>query len=441
MSRLNNVMKSIRKLPVLRRPSSVTDDLKRQYYWSLISRNKQLNLNIGTYYEAMEMPDVYTSINVITNRVLGLSYSIHSENEFSNNLNNVNYLTNLMANPMGLKDNETFYETYLIQMFGSALGPGDAFAVIHHDEVFDNVINGLEYIPMDWIQYYEDTDQWGLRYNNKRFESDEIIHFGKPGSRKSKWFKSPIDSLAQLLTLNIYGLKANINTFKDNYINPNGVLKYDADIDPEDIEREIERIEKDKRENPNGTLVIQGGEFINMGNTNKDMQYLEMCTMIRDTTFRVYGIPPAEAGIIESGNLGGGTADGQDKTMKKTLTAYLKLFERTHNRIFGRHGFEEVFRFEEIDLENKLQRAQIESTQLHDGVTYINEVRSGYGLDPVNWGNVPMNYPSFGLALTPQSTNINPLGEAPTDTDIGEAIKTVRLYKNSLYKNRMINYE
>ena len=34
---------------------------------------------------------------------------------------------------------------------------------------------------------------------------------------------------------------------------------------------------------------------------------------------------------------------------------------------------------------------------------FINEVRSGYGLEPVDWGNVPMNYSQFALASNPEN--------------------------------------
>ena len=36
-----------------------------------------------------------------------------------------------------------------------------------------------------------------------------------------------------------------------------------------------------------------------------------------------------------------------------------------------------------------------------NGTTFINEVRSGYGLEPVEWGNVPMNYSQYGIARNP----------------------------------------
>lgn len=59
-----------------------------------------------------------------------------------------------------------------------------------------------------------------------------------------------------------------------------------------------------------------------------------------------------------------------------------------------------------------MNRAEIEDKQLRNGTTFINEVRSGYGLSPVDWGNVPMNYSQFALATSPENIDnsvlINP---------------------------------
>ncbi|WP_305557619.1 hypothetical protein [Methanobrevibacter sp. V74] len=40
------------------------------------------------------------------------------------------------------------------------------------------------------------------------------------------------------------------------------------------------------------------------------------------------------------------------------------------------------------------------------------EVRSGYGLSPVDWGNVPMNYSQYGIARNPDDVqDVIPIDE------------------------------
>lgn len=396
------INKQIRKLPGIRRPDPEVERLKRQHFWALTPRNKNLNLNIGTYFTAAKMPWIRVCRRVITNRVLGLGYIINNPSETEAIQSTTHYLDNLMKNPMGISA-KTFYEEYILQTWDSFLITGDSFTRVHYDEVFDNVMNGLEFIPMEWMTYHEDTSQWGLKYDDVRFENDEIIHFAEPSKRGSVWGDALIDALAEYLALQVYGLKFNRNVFEHDGINPNGVLKYDVNMDPDDVRAEVERIEKDKKENPNGTLIIHGGEYIQTNNSNKEMQYIELENLIRDLTLSVYGVTPAEAGVIESGNIGGGTGDSQRATIKNNLTGWLKLYEGAHNKVFGHNSFEELFQFEEIDLEDKQKRAEIEDKQLRNGTLFINEVRSGYGLEPVDWGNVPMNYSQFALASNPEN--------------------------------------
>ena len=393
-----NITKSLRKLPGIRKPRPSNLDIKRRYLWTLPARDKQLNLNTSTYFKAGTMPWIRVCRRVIKNRVLGLGFNISDPSETTVNQSNVHYLTNLFNHPMGMYS-APFFETYIVQMWDSFLVPGDAFARVHTDEVFDNVPNGLEFLPFEWMTYYKDTDQWGLKFDIRRFEDDEIIHFAEPGIRGEHWGTSLIDSLAEYLTLQIYGLQFNRKVFENDGLNPNGVLSYSIDIDPDDLEREIERLEEDKKRNPDGTLIVQGAEYIQANTSNKEMQYVELEQIIRDITLSVYGVTPAEAGIIESGNLGGGTGESQKETVKNNLTGWLKLFEGCHNKVLGRHAFEEIFRFNPMDIGDQELKANIEDKQLRNGTTYVNEVRARYGLEPVEWGDTPITYGSQSINL------------------------------------------
>ena len=86
-----------------------------------------------------------------------------------------------------------------------------------------------------------------------------------------------------------------------------------------------------------------------------------------------------------------GTGDSQEKSFNNTLSGDCKIIENAFNKVLGRSGFKEVFEYNHMDLENKLTRAQIEDIQLKNGVKSINEVRLDYGLNPVDWGELPLN--------------------------------------------------
>ena len=131
--------------------------------------------------------------------------------------------------------------------------------------------------------------------------------------------------------------------------------------------------------------------------------------------------------------------ESQKKNFKDTLQGRAAFIEGAYNKALGHNGFDELFQFSDMDIEDKLNRAQIENIRLQNGSLSINEVRSGYGEQPVPWGNVPMNYGNYGYApniLNP--TSIEPLG-GPTGID--KAIDTVQKYKSQLYSSNMINYK
>ena len=194
---------------------------------------------------------------------------------------------------------------------------------------------------------------------------------------------------------------------------------------------------KEKRNG--GTLALKGGTFTSPGNISKDMDWDNLFKLCRDMIITGYGVPPAMVGIIETANLGSGSGDSQKRTYKDTLSGRAALIEGAFNKALGHNGFREVFQFNELDTEDKKNRAEIENIRLANGSVSINEVRSGYGEEPVPWGNVPMNYGNYGVTpniLNP--TNVMPLGGEMDDVD--KALKTVQAYKSDLYSSNLIKY-
>ena len=109
----------------------------------------------------------------------------------------------------------------------------------------------------------------------------------------------------------------------------------------------------------------------------------------RDMILSAYGVQPGKAGIRETASLGSGTGESQDKDFKDMMKAKATLIEGAFNKCLGHNGFEEVFQFNEMDIEDKLKRSQIETNQLNSGVLTVNEVRKNYGWEPVIWGDTP----------------------------------------------------
>ena len=111
------------------------------------------------------------------------------------------------------------------------------------------------------------------------------------------------------------------------------------------------------------------------------------------------------------------------------MNAKAKFYEAAFNKTLGRNGFQEVFQFNEMDIEDELKRANIESTQVRDGICTVNEVRKGYGWGPVDWGNEPLGY---GQAGVNQLFNIDSKSLKLENKNLQKALLMERLRKEYL---------
>lgn len=372
------------KLPVLRKPSvnSAYDDFLLNYSWILSNRNKSSGVGWRTYYQAGRNVWLRSCINVYINEVRNLGFEIKSPDETHQNIRRVNYLTDLFNNPMGKYSQDT-YATYQSAMWHSLLLLGDAFSEVIYDSEYTNTPIGFKHIPTELMFYYEDTDQWGFINNGYRFEADELIHIKEPGIRGSVWGESPVDILARDLTLEILGRDFTKDILERKGLDPSGVIEYSKDLNDTEYNNEIARLQALARSGRRGTMVLRGAKFNKVGITQEDMEYSELMSDIRDRILAIMGVPPIKVSIIETGSMDLGSGNSQDKQFKKTFNGKAKLFEDGFNKVLGRSAFREFFKYNELDVEDKLVKAQIDDIQLGNGTTTVNEVRASYGKPPI----------------------------------------------------------
>ena len=416
-------------LPGLRRPErySLYDLFMDGYGWSFTTPDKHMG-DLSTYHQAFEKNVwVRRCCIAICDEMLGPGFRINNPNKTTVNYEKVNYLTDLFNAPGG-KYAEATFSSMIKQIVPSWKVTGDAFIEVNHDLVFDNVPNGFKFIPTELMGYDYNVDAWCLRNTNHVFEPENLIHVYEPKIqiRGSKWGTSLIDTIAQNIALEVLGLNHNKDVFENHGLDPRGVLNFDKDLEPDIVNTNIQRLKKQK--NKKGLIAVQGGNYQQTNNTNKDMEFLELIKFSRDSIITMFAVPPAKVGIIETANLGTGSGESQDKNFGKVINSNCKVIEDAFNKNLGRSGFQEIFEFIREDHENKLNRAEIEDKQLRNGTTFINEVRSGYGLEPVDWGNVPMNYSQYAIATSPenldQSVLITP---QETEKDLRKSLIIERL--------------
>lgn len=400
-------------LPGLRRPErySLYDLFMDEYGWSFTTPDKNIG-DLNTYYQAFKKNVWVRRCCMVTcDEILSEGFQINNPNTTTINYEKVNYLTDLFNAPAGKYAEDTF-SSLIKQIVPSWKVTGDTFIEVNHDKIFNNIPNGFKFIPTELMGYDYNRDAWCIRNTGHVFEPENIIHIYEPKIqiRGSKWGTSLIDTIAMNISLEALGLNHNKNVFENHGLDPRGVLSFDKDLKPQIVKENIQRLKKQK--NQKGIIAMQGGNYQHTNNSNKDMEFLELIRYSRDCVITMFGVPPAKVSIIETANLGTGSGESQDKNFGKVINSNCKVIEDAFNKNLGRSGFQELFELIREDHENKLNRANIEDKQLRNGTTYINEIRSNYGLEPVEWGNVPMNYSQYGIARNPDTVqDVIPLDE------------------------------
>ena len=401
---LIDIIKGIpQHLPGIRQPErySMFDLFMEDYGWAFTTPDKHIG-DLYTYHQAFNKNVwVRRCCMVICDEMLAQGYRINNPNSDNVNYERVNYLTNLFKAPAGRYAEETF-SSLIKQIVPSFKVTGDAFIEVNHDKLFDNVPNGFKFIPTELMGYDYNAGAWCIRNTGHIFEPENLIHIYEPKIqiRGSKWGTSLIDTIAQNITLEVLGMNHNKDIFENHGLDPRGVITFDRDLKPQQVKDNILRLKKQK--NKKGVISGQGLTYQQTNNSNKDMEFLELIRYSRDCIITMFGVPPAKVDIIETANLGTGSGESQDKNFGKVINGNCTVIEDAFNKNLGRSGFQELFEFIREDHENKLNRAEIEDKQLRNGTTFINEVRKGYGLPPVDWGNVPMNYSQYAIATSPE---------------------------------------
>lgn len=441
MKFFDDIKKTITKLPGIRRPQdhSLYNTFLGNYGWAQRRSNKPQG-DFEVYYEALNNVYVHRCIQVEIDSLLATGFQINNLSDEEINIARTNYLYNLFNNPNGYRSDVT-YPMFHSQYIRSFEGTGDAFIELNHEELFQQKVpTGLTFVPSELLKWYPDTEQWGYRQQDIRYEPDELIHIHEPDIRlkSSKWGMCKIDKIGLAISIMFLGMRYNKRVMDNDGLDPKAVLSFDKDMDDDSFATELLRLKALKQEEKKGgTLAVKGAQFTSPAVNTRDMDWNILLDKCRDMIITAYGAQPAMVGVIETANLGTGSGESQKKNFKDTLQGRASFIEGAFSKALGHNGFDEVFQFSDLDIEDKLNRAQIENIRLQNGSLSINEVRSGYGEEPVPWGNVPMNYQNY--ALTPNA--MNPSMIEPLGGDISKAITTVQKYKSQLYHSDLINYK
>ena len=138
-------------------------------------------------------------------------------------------------------------------------------------------------------------------------------------------------------------------------------------------------------------LISKGGGKVTELQAGKLADVLAAKSAARDTILAGCGVPPAEGGVIESGNLGGGTGDSQHRSFMLNTCDPVGglLLEKLNFHIavqgFGVKGWRTKFR--EVDYRDSMVVEQIRDTRLRNGTWTRNRTAADIGEPPVQGGD------------------------------------------------------
>lgn len=275
----------------------------------------------------------------------------------------------------------------------------------------DLLITGNNYIELSYNRFGKIAAQYRHppyminiidgRYVHKNgyiFKAGELIHnkFFNPFSNKIGM--SPLVSLVAATMLDKSILQKNIQNFANDALK--GIISIDPSLDKEKAEYAIDTLKSNikdmKKKGESGHLVTFAAAFQAISTSNKDMLTPELEMSIAKRIIGIYGVPPAEIGLVDGGGLSIGTDAGQ--SMKETLYESVKFWNKfalldSYKRKLTRYGgfVDTTVDVKNLSIVDERKQLEINKGYLDAGVYSIDKVLTDLGEEPYNedWSQKP----------------------------------------------------
>jgi HK97 family phage portal protein len=138
-------------------------------------------------------------------------------------------------------------------------------------------------------------------------------------------------------------------------------------------------------------LITTGGGAVQVLDPRKVTDYLDAERVLRDQIISSFGVPPSKVGIIETGNIGGGSGEAQNKSFQiNTVIPVANLLLEKLNYHLVKVGFKISgwhFEFAEVDFRDSITVEQVRELRLKYGAYSINDWRAELGKQPIPGGD------------------------------------------------------
>lgn len=238
--------------------------------------------------------------------------------------------------------------------------------------------------------YRQDVD--GIR--NTTFKKEQVIHISLDAPRGGVYGVSP----AQKALLPVTAWLFTEATIKENFRRGDpprvhvdlGTMK---DLDVQRW-REMYIVNNLGPKAVGNPVITTGGGIVTDLDPRKVADYLAASKQLRDEIISCFGTPPAKLGIIETGNIGAGTGESQEKTFRinTVFPVQALILEKLNYQLLVK-GFDIQgwhLEFDEIDMRDSEVVERIRDTRLRNGSYTLNRYRDEIGEPPVDGGDDPV---------------------------------------------------
>jgi hypothetical protein len=157
----------------------------------------------------------------------------------------------------------------------------------------------------------------------------------------------------------------------------------------------------------------KGGAVVNEMGMNQINNWLNTMQQRRDEILSGYGVPPSKVGVIEAGNIGGGTGTQQDKTFRVNTVGPIQeiiLEKFSFALLYETHGITDwTLKFGVVDWRDDEVIEVIRDQRIRNGSWTLNRARADIGEPPVPGGDDPILVDRQNMVLW---TDLNPLSKA-----------------------------
>jgi HK97 family phage portal protein len=224
-----------------------------------------------------------------------------------------------------------------------------------------------------------------------RFEPREVIHISLDAPRSGIFGVSP--TFAALLPIKIWLFaSATLQELFRKGLPPNLHVDHPAATSPTDQQKWIDQYMTRNvgPKNIGRPVMTKGGGTVTELQNSRIDEILHTRDQARDEIVSTYGVPPAEVGIIESGNLGGGTGEAQRKsflinTCQPIAALVLEKLNYVLLSAFGVEGW--ALRFNDVDMRDSETVEKIRDMRIRSGLWTLNKGRTDIGEPAVDGGD------------------------------------------------------